>query len=240
MASFEPFTLQHLMPVLIGIGLFWLLISRTRQLPSAQSRRMIAIVISFAVWGIMFSRTFLKLVDGSFSITEDLPLYMCRLVTWLLPIALILNYRKMLKVLYFWVLGGAFQGTLTPDISHGFPAMEYIGYFAVHIGLIGVMIYITVVQKLRIGWPDFWRAFVIAQFYLLFLIGLNMMMGSNYGYTQVKPSGGSLLDYFGPWPYFLLGAELIMLVSFLVLMVPFLIKKHQHSRTTVSSPGREV
>ena len=228
------------MPVMVGAAIFWLLISRASQLPSDQSRRMVAITISLIVWGVMFSRTFLKIMDGSFSITEDLPLYMCRLVTWLLPIALILNYRKMQKVLYFWVLGGAFQGTLTPDISQGFPAMEYIGYFTVHIGLIGVMIYVAVVHRLKIGWPDFWRAFVIAQFYLLFLIGLNIMMGSNYGYTQVKPAGGSLLDYFGPWPYFLLGAELIMLVSFLVLMIPFLIKKRALSGAAIRTPGREV
>jgi uncharacterized membrane protein YwaF len=66
---------------------------------------------------------------------------------------------------------------------------------------------------------------LIAQPYLLILMGINKVLGSNYGYTMHKPPTGSVLDFFGPWPWYILGAELLMLISFLLLITPFVIRR---------------
>ena len=50
-------------------------------------------------------------------------------------------------------------------------------------------------------------------------------MGTNYSYTMAKPDGTSVLDLFGGWPWYILGGELIMMVLFTLLMMPFAFKQ---------------
>jgi hypothetical integral membrane protein (TIGR02206 family) len=114
------------------------------------------------------------------------------------------------------------QGILTPDLAEGFPAFLYFRYWFLHAGLVTVMVYTTIVFRLRITWRDFWRAVVGTQIYLLLIHGANLLLGSNYSYTMHKPPGPSLLDLFGSWPWYILGGELLMILLFLLLMLPWL------------------
>jgi hypothetical integral membrane protein (TIGR02206 family) len=157
---------------------------------------------------------------------------MCRLVAWILPIAIFYMSRKWLKLLYFFVLAGTLQAVISPDLDIGFPSYAYIRYFVLHVGLIATIIYMVAVFQLRITWKDLWHSFLYAQPYLLILMGINKVIGSNYGYTMHKPETGSVLDFFGPWPWYILGAELLMLISFLILITPFLISNRVAIRNT--------
>ncbi|MBM3790173.1 MAG: TIGR02206 family membrane protein, partial [Acidobacteria bacterium] len=50
---------------------------------------------------------------------------------------------------------------------------------------------------------------------------LDMIFGWNYGYLRRPPSQPSLLDYLGPWPWYILSLELIALCIFILLTLPF-------------------
>lgn len=233
MTSFEPFTLQHFAPVFCFAILTAILIIVARRSPSESMKKWIGLSMALVIWGIMFAGSIMKMRDGTYTVQEDLPLFMCRLVAWLLPVAIYFMSRKWLKVLYFFVLAGTLQAVITPDLTFGFPSYEYIRYFILHAGLISATIYMVAVFELRITWKDLWRSFLYAQPYLLILTAINKLLGSNYGYTMHKPETGSVLDFFGPWPWYILGGELLMLVSFLILITPFLLSRKQVSQEAV-------
>lgn len=50
-----------------------------------------------------------------------------------------------------------------------------------------------------------------------------------------KPSNGSLLDYLGAWPWYLISLEIVAFVLFLLLYLPFLIKNNIKKRTNLDS-----
>jgi len=225
MTSFEPFTPQHYVPILFLILVTGILVMFAKKSQSHEVKKRIGLVMALITWGIMFAGSVMKMVDGSYSIQLDLPLFMCRLVAWVLPVAIFFLNRKWLKVLYFYVLAGTIQAVISPDLEQTFPSYEYIRYFVLHVGLISTTIYMVIVFQLKITWKDLWFSFLIAQPYLLILMGINKVLGSNYGYTMHKPPTGSVLDFFGPWPWYILGAELLMLISFLLLITPFVIRR---------------
>jgi hypothetical integral membrane protein (TIGR02206 family) len=140
----------------------------------------------------------------------------------MLPFVIWKKSRFWLGIFYFWTLAGTLQGIVTPDLAEGFPNFGYLRYWFLHAGLVVVILYVTIVFRIRITWRDFWRAVVGAQIYIVIVHVLNLVIGSNYSYTVSKPPGASVLDLFGPWPWYILGGEGLMIVFFLLLMLPWL------------------
>jgi hypothetical integral membrane protein (TIGR02206 family) len=65
------------------------------------------------------------------------------------------------------------------------------------------------------------RTMIFANVYMLFVTGVNVLVGGNYMYTLHKPETASLLDMLGPWPWYLFYAEFVALALFILLYLPF-------------------
>jgi uncharacterized membrane protein YwaF len=73
---------------------------------------------------------------------------------------------------------------------------------------------------------------------MLFVTIINYMLGSNYMYTLRKPATSSLLDYMGPWPWYLLVAEFVALFLFLLLYLPFALADRRAGEQTTNLATR--
>jgi uncharacterized membrane protein YwaF len=78
--------------------------------------------------------------------------------------------------------------------------------------------------------------FIWLNVYLLSLIPLNLWLDANYFYIMEKPINPSILDYFGPWPVYILAAEALAFVFFAIAYVPIAVaKKYFINPATIQS-----
>jgi hypothetical integral membrane protein (TIGR02206 family) len=82
----------------------------------------------------------------------------------------------------------------------------------------------TVVEGYRPTWASFKRVVIWLNIYALIVTGINVLIGSNYLYTLQKPNSASLIDFLGPWPFYLLALELLALLLCLLLYLPWYLK----------------
>src|SRR5690606_2435999 len=183
------------------------------------------VLTATAVMGFMMTGSLIRIEEGTYDLRYDLPLFLCRIVAWILPFAMLKKNRFWLGIMYFWVLAGTFQGLVTPDLAEGFPGYFYFRYWFLHAGLVVSILYAVIVFRIRIRWTDFWREIGLTQVYLILIHPVNLLLKSNYSYTVQKPPKPTILDLFGPWPWYFLGAEALMIVFFVLLMLPWLGKK---------------
>ena len=62
----------------------------------------------------------------------------------------------------------------------------------------------------------------------------NLAIDSNYGYTLHKPHAPTLLDYLGPWPWYIIGAEGVALIMFLMLYSPYLLGARKSTGASIA------
>jgi hypothetical integral membrane protein (TIGR02206 family) len=165
---------------------------------------------------------------GSWTIQGMLPLWLCSLTSWSMPLLLIWRSRKYYQWAYFMGLIGAAMALLTPDLmQYGFPHYRFIEFFMLHGTLIIAIVYMTSVEGFRPSWKSLPWVIFITNIYWLFCAGVNSQIGSNYLYTQGKLPTPSLLDFLGPYPWYLLWMEVIGIILCILLYMPFVFMGRQ-------------
>lgn len=234
---FESFSLQHFYALIVfalitimAIWFGWKSNDRTKQ--------QIGFIIAFIAFSIMVFDLIYRLATKTLDILGDLPLFLCDLVVCILPIVIWKRNRKWLGILYFWAVAGTLQALITPELKSGFPSFEYFRYFIMHAGIVSAVVYCIVVWKINITWRDFLNAILYAQFYIIGIHIINIFLESNYSYTMRKPESVTILNFMGDWPWYILVAEIVMIILFLVLMLPFV--KRSSGHTTMNSATFEA
>ncbi len=178
----------------------------------------------------VLSRMMFTSIEGTFTIQEELPFHLCRILAFILPFVIYYKNRKWFGITYFFTMVGTLQALLTPDLPQAAPHYSYASYWILHGVLIYLPIYCIVVFGFRIGKKDFINAFIAGNIYLVLTLILNFALGSNYFYTSHKPPSASLLDFLGPWPWYILSVELLTILLFVIAWVPFMFGKKEENK----------
>ena len=172
--------------------------------------------LSLSIW---------RLSNGSWSAGTTLPLHLCGIGIVLAAFALINRSYLLYELVFFWGLGGAIQALLTPDIGqYGYPHYRYFQFFVSHGTLIFASLYMTWIGGLRPTHRSIWKAWGITNLYMVFIAGFNLLTDGNYLFICHKPEGGSIMDFMGPWPWYILVLEVVALVSFYIYYLPFAVQ----------------
>jgi hypothetical integral membrane protein (TIGR02206 family) len=152
---------------------------------------------------------------------ETLPMHLCDWAVVCTVIALPFRKRLPYEAAFFWSLGGSVQAILTPDIAPSTPALFIAGFFVSHCTAVISVVFLTWTTPLRPVPRSLWRVFLLSNGYLAVAAVVNLLLGTNYGYLCRKPEQASLLDSLGPWPFYILSLEVVLVITMLVLYLPF-------------------
>jgi hypothetical integral membrane protein (TIGR02206 family) len=123
-------------------------------------------------------------------------------------------------------MAGTLQAIVTPDLYFDYPAYEFFKYWITHVGLVLLMVHYMVCFALYPTAKGILKTFGWLNVYVIALLPLNYLLGANYFYLIEKPINPSVLDFFGPWPVYILVAEILVMGFFAIAMIPvFLAKK---------------
>ncbi|GAB4214274.1 MAG: TIGR02206 family membrane protein [Roseiflexaceae bacterium] len=163
-----------------------------------------------------------------------LPLHACT-VTLIATIVLLLTRNQALYPwCYFLGIGGAIQGILTPDPGiYGFPHIRFFQVILSHGGLVLAAVYMTVVEGFRPTGHDLGRTLIAIQIYALFAGIVNYLLGTNFMYLAWKPPTASVLDLFGPWPWYLFTMDALCMLICVALYLPFALADWRRERLLV-------
>jgi hypothetical integral membrane protein (TIGR02206 family) len=222
-AAFQPFGPVHGATVAVAALMCILLPLGMRACGSRRLRLRVGQALGVALLGHEVLKTGLLVLGYGLPLTQSLPLHLCGVSVFLTAWVLLGRKYRAYEVVYFWGLGGSVMALATPDLQHDFPHPLFISFFVGHtLVLLGVT-YATVVYGFRPLPRSLILAMVASLAYLGLMFFLNLALGTNYLYLRAKPTQPSLLDYLGPWPWYIVGMVVMGAAVMLLCYAPFAI-----------------
>jgi len=238
--TYEPFNLfgtEHIIGNSISLLIIILLPLYAKRNLDKDAQHTVGKVIGWMVFSNYILWVILEIIAGTFDIRLHLPVHLCRLANIMMPLVMVWRNYFAFEILFFWGFSGMIQATITPDISAGFPHFHYFRFWIGHQGMIMGLVYATVIYEMRPTIKSLWKAFIALNIMLVIAAIVNGLIGTNYLWICGKPTNHlgehlpTIMDYFGPWPWYILTAEIFALLHFGLAYTPiYLLKKKKASQ----------
>ncbi|GIP24471.1 TIGR02206 family membrane protein [Paenibacillus sp. J22TS3] len=237
---FHVFSISHL----LVLGLFLILVlllylgrgplrqpARSRAVRYSLAGILILCELSLNVWYVWGNR---------FDVRDTLPLELCSISLYLCVFMLLFQSLAIFRIVYFTGIGGALQAILTPALSYPFPHFRFIEFFAAHMAIILSVLYMLWVQGFRPRLRDVGITMIFLNILLVLILFINRLTGGNYMFLSHKPQTASLMDYLGPYPWYIVSLETVACVIFLLLYLPFALKNRKKGSKNHNSRSYEI
>ncbi|MCG8347412.1 MAG: TIGR02206 family membrane protein [Chloroflexales bacterium] len=225
---FILFGMAHLAALALTLSVCFLLAWFSRQ-PAATPPRKTAMryVLVGMLLGTQIVWDIWQISVGVWVVSWSLPLHLCQLTQLLSAVMLLTRSSRLFEILYFWSVVGATQALLTPNLTHwGFPHIGFLAFFVSHGATLLAIVFMLSVEGLRPTWGALWRTCLITNLLLPFIMLINWLTGGNYWFVSRAPNTSSLIDYLGPWPWYLISLQAIGIMLFIAALLPFVWRPH--------------
>jgi hypothetical integral membrane protein (TIGR02206 family) len=204
--DFEMFSVSHLaiisILVLISVCIF---LNRNKLKDEKWRNTEIWVAITLIIMELTYHSW--MFLNGSWNVSHAIPLELCS-ISLILTVVLLLTRKKLIyEILLFTALLGATQALLTPALNYDFPHFRFFHFFYTHLMIIWVPLYFTWAKGYR---PTIWsvlKLFIFLNVLMPIIMLINKLVDGNYMYLSHKPESASLLDVLGPYPWYILSLE---------------------------------
>ena len=221
--GFHSFSQQHLITLVVGFVVLGVLVVAGKH--GGNRRKVATGVLAFANLSAypLNVAAWLSL-EVPWSLNNLIPLHLCDLAAIIAGFALLTRRSLLAALTYFWGLAATLQALFTPAITVVFPSPPYLVFFMQHFAVVGAALFLPIVDGWRPRQP-LWlgplEAFGWAIGYVLMVMSINRLLGTNFGFTSHPPANPSLLDHLGAWPWYIFSSLAIALALFFLLVLPF-------------------
>ncbi|MFK9095381.1 TIGR02206 family membrane protein [Bacillus salipaludis] len=221
--DFEMFSISHFVILSICIVVSALLFFYREKLKDEKWR---AAEIGVAISLIMAESTyhFWMLFNDIWNASHAIPLELCS-ISLILTVLLLQSRKKIIyEILLFTALLGASQALFTPLLNYEFPHFRFFHFFYTHLMIILVPLYFTWAKGYR---PTIWsvlKLFIFLNVLMPIIMLINKLVGGNYMFLSHKPDSASLLDVLGPYPWYILSLEALLVSLSLIVWLIFRVK----------------
>jgi hypothetical integral membrane protein (TIGR02206 family) len=222
--KFRAFSASHIAATCVVLALIGLIIVFRRPIRSSAADPILRwsfaaiLILNEAGLGLWRVR------HGLWSLQDSLPLHLCGVSVILVAIMLPLRSYAIFELTYFWAVGGALQGLVTPDVEgYDFPHWRFLTTFISHGLIVIANLYMIVVLGMRPTFLSLLKSLAVLNIYGALALGFNALTGSNYGFLCRKPEQRTLYDLLGPWPWYLASLELLAIAISVLVYAPFVI-----------------
>ena len=212
--GFRPFGALHILILAATIVVPWLL-ARTKP-----SRRLFILLGAMLAVNELAWYAYRFLVEG-WRFPDFVPLQLCDLSVWLTAIAALTGAAAVFDLAYYLGVAGAGMALITPDLWAPCWSYPTLYFWAAHCGIVGILLLMIFSGAGRPRPGSVWRALLVGNIFALAAGLFNWAFHTNYMYLREKPAAGSLLDFLGPWPWYILAGEAMAFVLFGLLWLPF-------------------
>ncbi len=143
---------------------------------------------------------------------KTLPIQLCDLASFVSVYALWTHRRWAAGLTYYWGLTLTTQAIITPDLAAAFPDPVFLLYWGMHLIIVWAAVYLVWGRGVTPTWRTYGIAVGVTAAWAVTVYTFNVLVGTNYGYLNAKPSAASILDFLGEWPVYVV-AEIAIIVA---------------------------
>ena len=233
-AAFHPFSASHLavLSVIVAFAATMITLARLRIFRVLRPMEIalgIGLILHwpFSIW--------LAYRYDMAGLANTLPLHLCGVAAFIGAYALFTFKREPCELIYFWGLAGTLQGLITPALRVDWPDPLFFAFFLLHGGVVTAALHVVFGRGITPRPWAVWRAFLWILVYAASVGLINAVLRRfdpwvNYGFLCEPPPTKSLIDYLGPWPWYVGSLVMLACVFFAVLDLPFVIQRRRARR----------
>ena len=177
-------------------------------------------IVAIAVLGVKIAELLFRHHYYGETVAELLPLHLCPIVIILSIFMMFFHSEVLFQPVYFWSIG-AFFAILMPDIRDGMSNFASQSFFITHFFILFSTAYAFVHFRFRPTKAGFLCSFLLLVTLAFIMYFVNNRLGTNYLYVNHPPVTKSLMDFMGPWPYYIFSLAGIDIAISFFMYLPF-------------------
>jgi hypothetical integral membrane protein (TIGR02206 family) len=241
---FEPYTATHACVVFAFAAMVTAMVAMRRRdevaLVPPNRRAMDKAVGWVGLAAAVFVQT-VTLWPSRFDVWTSLPLHVCDIVMFVAPLSLLLRWRSLRAIAYFWGIGLSSMSFIFPDLRFGPGDFQFWVFWTAHATIVGTALYDITGRGFRPRFRDWWLAVEFGLAYVGVMFVVDVVWHFNYGYVGVTyKDQRSPADFLGPWPWRVPLMALIAFVAMFLLLVPWMVVRRIKDRVSSNPLSTDV